>query len=111
MCAIIDASVSAEVFGDDRTARGKILYDWLTRGQAGRLVVGCKLLRELSQYRKFNAWLSEATLAGRARRIRDTVVDSETAAIRAGQSCRSDDHHILALARCPLRSHDVDGRA
>ncbi|MCY4372354.1 MAG: hypothetical protein OXC31_01195 [Spirochaetaceae bacterium] len=99
MCAIIDANVSPEVFGDDRTPRGKILYDWLTRGRAGRLVVGGELLRELSQYRKFKAWLGEAISAGRARRIRDTVVDSETEAIRAGQSCRSNDHHILALAR------------
>ena len=31
MCAIIDANVSPEVFGDDRTPRGKILYTWLTR--------------------------------------------------------------------------------
>ena len=99
MCAIIDANVSPEVFGDDRTPRGRILYDWLTRGQQGRLVVGGKLLRELSQYHKFKAWLSEAISAGRARHIRDAVVDAETESIRAGQSCRSDDHHILALAR------------
>ena len=69
MCAIIDANVSPEVFGDDRTPRGKILYDWLTRGRTGRLVVGGELLRELSQYGKFKAWLSEAISAGRARRV------------------------------------------
>lgn len=99
MCAIIDANVSPEVFGDDRTARGKILYDWLTRGRTGRLVVGGKLLRELRQYGKFKLWLSEAISAGRARRIRDAVVDAETESIRAGQSCQSNDHHIIALAR------------
>ena len=99
MCAIIDANVGPEVFGDDRTPRGRLLYEWLTRGRTGRLVVGGKLLRELRQYGKFKVWLNEAISAGRARRIRDAVVDSETEAIRAGQSCRSNDHHILALAR------------
>ena len=99
MCAIIDANVSPEVFGDDRTPRGKILYTWLTRGRAGRLVVGGKLLRELSQYGKFKVWLNEAISAGRARLIRDAVVDAEADSIRAAQNCQSNDHHVIALAR------------
>ena len=99
MCAIIDANVSPEVFGDGRTPRGKILYEWLTSGRTGRLVVGGKLLRELSQYGKFKAWLSAAIPAGRARIIRDAVVDAETESIRAGEICQSNDHHVIALAR------------
>ena len=54
MCAIINANVTSEVFGDDRTPRGQILYEWLTRGKTGRLVVGGKLLRELSGSSPFN---------------------------------------------------------
>ena len=54
MCAIINANVTSEVFGDDRTPRGQILYEWLTRGKTGRLVVGGKLLRELSGSSTFN---------------------------------------------------------
>ena len=99
MCAIIDANVSPEVFGDDRTPRGRLLFEWLTGGRTGRLVVGGKLLRELRQYGKFKVWLREALSAGRARCIRDAVVDAETESIRAGQSCQSNDHHIIALAR------------
>ena len=99
MCAIIDANVSPEVFGDGRTPRGKILYEWLTSGRTGRLVVGGKLLRELSQYSKFKAWLSEAIRAGRARSIGDAVVDAEAESIRAGESFQSNDYHIIALAR------------
>ena len=99
MCAIIDASVSPEVFGDDRTQRGLIIYEWLTRGRTGRLVVGGTLLRELSQYSKFKVWLAAAIPAGRAQSIRDAVVDEETESIRAGEICRSNDHHVIALAR------------
>ena len=99
MCAIIDANVMFEVFGDGRTARGQILHEWLTRGRTGRLVVGGKLLRELSQSRAFKMWLAAATPAGRARRIRDAVVDEETESIRAGENCRSNDYHVIALAR------------
>lgn len=56
MCAIIDANVCAEVFGDGRTPRGQILYEWLTRGRTGRLVVGGKLLRELCGSSTVKAW-------------------------------------------------------
>lgn len=44
-------------------------------------------------------WLAAAIPAGRARRIRDAVVDKETESIRAGENCRSNDFHVIALAR------------
>ena len=99
MCAIVDANVIPEVFGDHRPERGRILYEWLTRGRNGRLVVGGKLLHELSEYSRFRAWLSQAVLSGRARRIRDDLVDEETEVIRSTASFRSNDYHVIALAR------------
>ena len=99
MCAIIDANVMSEVFGDNRTPRGRIVYEWLTRGRTGRLIVGGKLLRELSGSSRFKAWLAEAIPAGRARRINGSIVEEETKSIRAGGLCRSNDQHVIALAR------------
>lgn len=48
MCAILDANVASEVFGKkDRPEAGKAFFRWIDKGKR-RLVVGGKLLAELS---------------------------------------------------------------
>ncbi len=99
MCAIVDNNVRHEVFGthDTQTPAGKLFLDWLDSGR-GVLVVGGHLRRELGEYRRFQVWLETAVQFGRARQIDDTQVDRETDEM-GSQSIRSDDPHILALAR------------
>ena len=98
MCAIVDASVSHEVFGDNRTEAGIHFFDWLS-GEQGKLVVGGKLRRELELSEKTQRLLRELLLAGKATEIPDQKVESEVIALRKEQICSSNDEHVLALAR------------
>lgn len=99
MCAIVDNNVRHEVFGthNTQTPAGKLFLDWLDSGR-GVLVVGGHLRRELGEYRRFQLWLETAVQFGRARQIDDAQVDRETDEM-GSQGIRSNDPHILALAR------------
>ena len=57
------------------------------------------LFRELREYQRFTSWVLQAFLAGRATRIPDDEVDAETEVLRERRICRSNDAHVLALAR------------
>ena len=75
MCAIVDASVSHEVFGDNRTEAGIHFFDWLS-GEQGKLVVGGKLRRELELSEKTQRLGFEScSLAGKATEIPDQKVE------------------------------------
>lgn len=60
---------------------------------------GTKLQRELESNSSFIRVLNERLQAGRARRIPNGIVDTDESKLRAEDVCRSDDEHILALAR------------
>ena len=62
-------------------------------------MVGGELLRELSGYSNFTDWLPGAIRSGRVTVISDQAVDTETESLRAERNCRSNDEHVLALAR------------
>ena len=98
MCAIVDNNVRDQVFGNNRPDAGEFFFNWLEE-RSGRLVVGGELLRELSGYSNFTAWLPDAIRSGRVSVIPDEAVDAEAASLRAEGLCRSDDEHVLALAR------------
>lgn len=99
MCAIVDNNVRDQVFGENTASpAGKFFLDWLSNGP-GKLVVGGELLRELDEYGYFNRWLRTALARNIALAIDDDAVDVETDAIRRQGICRSDDEHVLALAR------------
>ena len=98
MCAILDNNVRHEVFGDNQTEAGKFFLDWLDK-KDGILVVGGKLLQELSGYSNFVQWLQQALLSNRARRISDQEVNNETENLREQRICQSNDEHVLGLAR------------
>ncbi len=97
MCAIVDANVANEVFGDDRPPAGERFFDWLSSPR-GRLVVGGRLLRELSRDHRCVRWLGTATRTGRARTIADEAVDARAHELHQRDICSSDDEHIVALA-------------
>ena len=110
MCAIIDANVVAEAFGDVRTPAGQAFRDSVDQGKL-RLVVGGELLDELDQYANFRRWRATANQYGRVHTVARGNVDPLTAGLRASQSCVSNDEHVIALARVSgarlLCSNDV----
>ena len=97
MCAIVDANVAGEVFGDNPSQAGQFFLDWLNT--KGRLVVGGDLTRELTTHQHFVRWLRTAIRIGRAAEIPDVPVGTEAGGLRDGGSCKSNDWHILGLAR------------
>ena len=100
MCAIVDANVSHEVFAPGRqTEAGKFFYDWLMRPNGGIIVAGGSLLRELNHSEPFRRFFGARLLTPRSRRISDADIADAELAIRAQGLCRSNDEHILALAR------------
>lgn len=100
MCAIIDANVRDQVFGDRRPKAGEFFFNSLNSDKRGiKLVVGGKLLEELSNSKAFNTWLQIALLFGRAQTIPDEKVEAATKELEAQQICSSNDAHVVALAR------------
>ena len=100
MCAIVDNNVRHQVFGgkDVQTPAGEFFLNWLDN-RKGKLVVGGKLLEELSEYGNFSNWLQQALQAGNAVTWSDAEVAAETATLESRRICKSDDGHVLALAR------------
>ena len=95
MCAIVDANVAGEVFGTDRPEAGAEFFRWLDTGR-GRLIAAGKLVEELDKT-PAGAWIRQAMLAGRLRKINDAEVDAKAMELR--DSCSSDDPHVIALAQ------------
>ena len=99
MCAIIDANAAHQVFSDTPQPAGLLLLRWIGQGTY-RLIVGGQLLRELEDNCPgFRQWASTAISAGRVR-LEDTAdVEERTQQLRTAGQCRSNDHHVIALAQ------------
>ena len=96
MCAILDANVAHEVFSRNQTEAGRAFFRWLNE-RPRRLAVGGKLRRELARNGTAERWLVEGIRAGRVRNARDDDVNRLADELEG--SCRSDDPHVIALAR------------
>ncbi len=102
MCAVVDANVRDQVFGDAQAEAGNFFLDWLLKPNGGTLALGGKLRDELSdggRNRNFLRVYNQLRLGGRVKDIPDEQVDAETANLEARRICRSNDAHVLALAR------------
>ncbi len=97
MCAIVDANVTNEVFGDNRTQAGKQFFDWLSSPR-GQLVIGGRLRIELGRDRRFIRWLEVAIRTGRAHSVSDQQVNDRENELKRRKICTSNDVHVLALA-------------
>ena len=110
MCAIVDANVAGEVFGENKPPAGKEFYNWLNTGR-GQLVVGGKLLVELNKTTARD-WMRQAILSGRTRQEDASQIVERTAELHDNRRCKSDDPHVIALAQISgarlLYSNDVD---
>ena len=99
MCAIIDANVAHEAFGENATPAGAGFRNWINMG-SGRLAVGGSLMREMEQSAPgFREWAIQARLSGKMRVADDGEIANRTATLREAGLCRSDDHHVIALAQ------------
>ena len=97
MCAIVDVNVAHQVFGKNRPPAGKRFFEWLS-GPRGQLVVGGRLLEELSGNARLLQWLKSASLYGRARSVIDEDVNGRAELLRRNDICTSNDEHVIALA-------------
>ncbi|MFZ3213208.1 MAG: right-handed parallel beta-helix repeat-containing protein [Terriglobales bacterium] len=64
-----------------------------------RMAYGGELTREYRKIEWFRRLLLRLDQQGSARQVADSDVDAETDRLRRGGACRSDDPHIIALAR------------
>jgi hypothetical protein len=111
MCLIIDANVLALTFRDPPHDDFAPLKKKLV-GSAARIVYGGQLRREYLGMQRYRGILLELDRRGSARTIPDCDVDAATKVVLKEKCCRSDDPHIIALARTAnvrlLCSHDKD---
>jgi hypothetical protein len=107
MCILIDANVTHH-FSTANQHASKV-RDWI-EARPGRLVIGGRNAAELTRDAFMTRWLAILARAGRVTRIRDSDVDAEEARLVRSNACRSDDPHVVALARTSgariLFSHD-----
>lgn len=101
MCLIVDNDASDRVFfhPDDRDFQDLhacLIGDGLP---AVRIVYGGELRREYLKRLRVRKLLVELDRRGRARVESDALVDEEAAALKASGLCRSNDVHVIALAR------------
>ena len=113
MCVIVDTDVACSVFGDPPHHDFLPVFEWLHNPKKhGHLVHGGRLTRELSGVEYIRRYLLRLNQAGRASVIPDDEVTPEEERVVAMGICKSDDVHIIALARISgartLCSHDND---
>ena len=93
-----------EVFGDNRPEAGRRFFEWLDEGE-GQLSSGGTNLDELRNHEAFRDWADAALRFDKMRLVKDEVVRAETTRLerdkanRMEGSCRSNDTHVIALAR------------
>lgn len=97
MCAILDANVTAEVFGNKKTPAGQKFREWLDSGRSS-LVMGGKLADELT-HEGFRAWSATAIQYGKLQLVDRAKVDERVTELHSSNACTSDDEHVIAIAQ------------
>jgi predicted nucleic acid-binding protein len=97
MCIIVDANASHELV--ERRPSAIPVLNWLLdpRRKSG-LIVGGHLLSELSKTR-LRETLVELGRAGRLKKVSADSVAQEVARLTAQNRCKSNDVHVVALAK------------
>ena len=100
MCVIVDADVADVVFGaaaNKPDAASEFLSQISSHGPV--VVIGGRLKRKLSDRTNFRVWHRVASQSGHVHNVSDTDVDKEEAELLKSANCKSNDQHVLALAR------------
>lgn len=99
MCVIIDACVRDRVFSSPPHPDAVPVREWIER-RGGRVAYGGKILcDELFQSERARRQIRVWKQAGLASEFPQIAIDAETARVRAGGVVRSNDSHVVALAR------------
>jgi hypothetical protein len=111
MCVIIDVNLAFHIFTSAPEADFRPVFDWLhAPDKNGCLVIGGKLLKELTQRKASLGYLRALVQAGRAYQFPNAEVQSEEQQVTDSGLCQSNDPHVVALARVSgariLCSHD-----
>ena len=111
MCVIIDANVAAGAFAVPCEDDFSPLWQWIEH-RNGRLVFGGKLGLELNKLGNAKRRLLQLWRAGRALQVPKTQIDAEDKVVARLGICKSNDTHVIALARASgarvLCTHDQD---
>lgn len=97
MCLIVDANVAHRVLSPGDAEYGLLFNELYSAKSKLRIVYGGKVLSELVTPGRRRQFL-ELDRSGKARKYQDDVVDKEQKSIEK-LSLKSDDPHVLALAR------------
>jgi len=98
MCVIIDADVASRVFAVPCEDDFAPLWEWIDR-RSGKLVFGGKNGVELKRLGKVKGRLMQMWRAGQALQVLTTRIDAEKTVVTRLGICRSNDPHVIALAR------------
>jgi hypothetical protein len=101
VCLIIDANVAHRVLlrNDDEDFKYVHSYLFSIRYPNGKLMFGGRLAEEYFRIAAVRRIVLELNRAGRAIRVQDDLVNNEEAVVCGLGYCRSNDEHIIALAR------------
>lgn len=97
MCLIVDVNVAARALAKPGSVDYAPVHAWLLG--RGRIVHGGRLTLEYAKNRRILEATVEWNRAGRTVVVPQDVIDRETAAVQASGRMRSDDPHVLAVAR------------
>lgn len=111
MCLIVDTNLVTKVFVEFEERDFAPIRTALARRRA-TAVWGGRLKREYFALARYRRLFAEYERSGSLRMIPDSEVDEEETRVVQDGACRSDDQHIVALARCSgvrlLCSRDQD---
>ena len=99
MCVIIDAHVWPAFCADPAAAGLGEVDRWLRSGKGGIVYGGTKYRKELARVTAAVQLMAGYAQAGKAKLLDNDRIDQDAAWIQANQRIKSDDEHILALAR------------
>ncbi len=100
MCVIVDTSVVGLMFSEPQKGfvAATVLRKYIDNGKLN-LVVGGKLKKELFGTSKFRKWYLESIKSGTSKSISDFKVKKEKKKLKPRDDYKSNDLHVLALAR------------
>jgi len=101
VCLIVDNSVRDRVFFKPEDRDFQDLHSCLMGNgrPVVKIVYGGELRREYLRRKDMMEQLAALDRKGQAKIISDAEVDNETKAVKATGLCRSNDEHVIALAR------------
>lgn len=103
MCIILDTNLVAEVFSPKSAKPGaafeKLRSEILCSNGRIYLVIGGRLAREYAKMQQYAAVFTELGRRGTLLRVTNESVDAEEQKLIENGCCRSDDPHVIALAR------------